>query len=261
MKKKNRVAALTMSLLSLLTLSGCFSLPPPIDPIPVREMRASSGSHERLVIVMPGRGDDLATLQEFGIAAAIQQSLPDADVLLVEATLSYYMDGKLVQRLQEQVIKPARERGYREIWIAGASMGGLGVLMYEHEYPNELAGLVLMAPYMGGGSLQREIRKAGGLASWDPGPRPAALDRENLMREEWRVVKSWLTDTQRAQRVWLICGQEDRLRSAAEIVATALPADHVLRPEGGHKWAVWSPAAAEAFAKAERGSGLAALSD
>jgi pimeloyl-ACP methyl ester carboxylesterase len=261
MKKNSGVAALTLCLLSLVGLGGCFSFPTPTDPIPVREVPAAAGSHDRLVVVMPGRGDDLATLEKSGIAAAVQQSLPDADVLLVEATLGYYMDGKLVQRMHEQVIKPARERGYREIWIAGASMGGMGVLLYEHAYPNELEGLVLMAPYMGSGSLQREIRKAGGLAAWDPGPKPAALNRDNVMREEWRVVKSWLTDTQRAQRVWLICGQEDRLRAAAEIVATALPADHVLRPEGGHKWTVWSPAATEAFAKAQRASGLAALSD
>src|SRR5688572_9089060 len=123
LKKNIGVAALALCLLSVLGLSGCFSFPPPTDPIPVREVRASSGSHERLVIVMPGRGDDLAMLEKSGIAAAVQQSLPDADVLLVEATIGYYMDGKLVQRMHEQVIKPARERGYREIWIAGASMG------------------------------------------------------------------------------------------------------------------------------------------
>jgi pimeloyl-ACP methyl ester carboxylesterase len=219
--------------------------------MPVREIRSSTGEHTRLVIVMPGRGDDLDMLAKSGIAASVQHSMPDADVLLVEATIAYYMDGKLVPRLHEQVVRPARERGYREIWLAGASMGGLGVLMYEHEYPGELSGLVLMAPYMGPASLQKEIRDAGGLAAWDPGPQPAALDRDNVSREQWRVVKSWLANESRARQVWLICGQEDRLRHAAEIVATALPADHVLRPEGGHRWTVWSPAAGEALARAQ----------
>lgn len=242
---------LALFLLSAL-LSGCFGFPPPVDPIPVREVRAGAGQHQRLVVVMPGRGDDLAMLEKSGIAAAIQQAMPDADVLLVEATLSYYMDGKLVQRLHDQVMKPARERGYREIWLTGASMGGLGVLMYEHDYPGELAGLVLMAPYMGPGSLQKEIRNAGGLANWDPGPKPPAMNRDNVSREQWRVVKSWLSDPQRQRSVWLICGSEDSLRFAADIVATALPADHSLRPEGGHRWVVWSPAAGEAFAKANR---------
>ena len=242
---------LALVLLSV-TLHGCFGFPPPVDPIPVREVRSMRGSHQRLVVVMPGRGDDLATLEKAGIASAIQQAMPDADVLLVEATLAYYMDGNLVRRLHDQVMAPARERGYKEIWLTGASMGGLGVLMYEHDYPGELAGLVLMAPYMGPGSLQKEIRNAGGLANWDPGPKPPAMNRDNVSREQWRVVKSWLTDPQRQRSVWLICGTKDSLRFAADIVATALPADHTLRPDGGHRWVVWSAAAGEAFAEANR---------
>lgn len=238
-------------------LSGCFGFPPPVDPMPVREIRSQQGPHKRLVVVMPGRGDDLAMLDKSGIATAIQQAMPDADVLLVEATISYYMDGKLVQRMHDQVIKPARERGYEEIWLTGASMGGMGTLMYEHDHPGELAGLVLMAPYMGPGSLQKEIRAAGGLAAWDPGPQPPALTRDNVAREQWRVVKSWLSDPQRRRSVWLICGSQDSLRFAADIVATSLPADHSLRPEGGHRWVVWSPAAGEAFAKANRATSVA----
>jgi hypothetical protein len=126
------------------------------------------------------------------------------------------------------------------------------VLMYEHDHPGELTGLILMAPYMGPASLQKEIHEAGGLASWDPGPKPVALNRDNLSREQWRVVKSWLTDTRRAQHVWLICGQDDRLRTAADLVATALPVGHALRPPGGHRWTVWSPAASAALATAEK---------
>jgi len=255
-----RFPTFVLTVLGAIALSGCFGFPPPTDPMPTREVRAVGGSHERLVIVLPGRGDDLGNLERSGIASSIQSALADADVLLVEATMAYYMDGKFIPRLHEQVIKPARERGYREIWLSGASMGGLGVLMYEHAYPGELAGLVLMAPYMGASSLQKEIKKAGGLRAWEPGPKPTELTYENVSREEWRVVKSWLTDKERAEKVWLICGQDDRLRAAAEIVATALPSDHVLRPAGGHKWTVWSPAAGEAFARAQKSVALSARS-
>lgn len=240
----------SLAALCTLALAGCLSLPPPAAPIPTKEVRAANGTHERLVVVLPGRGDDLERLEKSGIAGEIQQAVPGTDVLLVEATFPYYMEGRLVPRLHEEIISPARERGYREIWLAGASMGGLGVLMYEHEHPNALAGLLLMAPYMGPASLQKEIRAAGGLDKWDPGPRPPALTRDNVPREEWRVVHSWLTDTKRTNDVWLICGDEDRLRHAAEIVATALPDDQVLRPPGGHRWTVWSPAAAQALASA-----------
>jgi pimeloyl-ACP methyl ester carboxylesterase len=243
-----------------MALTGCLNLPDATQPIPTREVLAVAGPHQRLVVVLPGRGDDLAALEESRIAQEIQKSLPDTDVLLVEATMGYYMEGKLVPRLHTEVIAPAISQGYREIWLAGASMGGLGVLMYEHEYPGALAGLVLMAPYMGPSSLQKEIRNAGGLAAWDPGPKPPMLTRDNVAREEWRVVQSWLTDKERASDVWLICGDEDRLLAASDIVATALPADHSLRPEGGHRWTVWSPAAARALGEAINPSSASAAS-
>jgi pimeloyl-ACP methyl ester carboxylesterase len=233
-------------------LCGCLALPDPDQPIPTQRVPAQTDSPDRLVVVLPGRGDDLAMLNESRIAQEIQQVLPDTDVLLVEATMSYYMEGRLVPRLHTEVIAPALQRGYREIWLAGASMGGLGVLMYEHEHPNALTGLLLMAPYMGPTRLQKEIRAAGGLASWDPGPKPPTLTRDNVPREEWRVVKAWLTDKNRAKNVWLICGDEDRLVAAADIVATALPADHYFRPSGGHRWTVWSPAAGEVLGRAVR---------
>src|SRR5688500_8110884 len=190
--------------LGILTLAGCLSLPPASEPIPIKELRAPSGAHDRLVVVLPGRGDDLEMLENSGIASEIQRAVPGTDVLLVEATIGYYMEGRLVPRLHEEVILPARQRGYREIWLAGASMGGLGVLMYEHEHPSALTGLILMAPYMGRTSLQKEVRDAGGLASWNPGPRPPLLTQENVSREEWRVVKSWLETPRRTQDVWLI---------------------------------------------------------
>jgi|HigsolmetaAR202D_1030399.scaffolds.fasta_scaffold06586_6 pimeloyl-ACP methyl ester carboxylesterase len=238
-----RIAGVACTLL----LGACMSLPPTSESIPVREIRAPSGSSERVVVVLPGRGDDLAMLERSNIAQQIQEKLPDTDVLLVEATLAYYMEGRLVERLHDQVIAPARAR-YREVWLTGASMGGLGVMMYEHQHPGEVTGLVLMAPFMGPASLQREIRAAGGVASWDPGPRPSALTRENVAREVWRVVRSWIDNPQRARNVWLVCGQEDRLRAAAELVATALPAEQTLLPPGNHRWTVWAPAAAEALA-------------
>jgi pimeloyl-ACP methyl ester carboxylesterase len=245
------INASPLLLILAFALSGCFLLPPTQDPVPTREVRAASGAHDRLVVVLPGRGDDLDSLEKFGIAQAVQEAMPDADVLLVEATLSYYFDGKLVQRLHEQVIEPARARGYREIWLSGASMGGLGTLMYEHDHPGAVDGLVLMAPFMGSSSIQKEIRAAGGLASWDPGPAPVALSHENLMRGQWRVVKSWLANPTRAQNVWLICGEDDRLLPASELIATALPPQHTLTRPGGHKWIVWAPAAREALSAAQ----------
>ena len=203
----------------------------------------------RTVIVLPGRADNLDGLRAAGIAEAIQAGDPHAEVILAGATIEYYMDGGLVRRLHDQIIAPARARGAQEIWLAGASLGGMGALIYEHEHPGELDGLLLLAPYLGEKDLIKEIADAGGPLHWDPGPVPAELTRDNVPREEWRVNKSWGTRPELARRVWLVCGDEDRFITAARLVAPLLPADHFLERSGGHAWIVWNPGAREVFAR------------
>jgi hypothetical protein len=230
-------------------LSGCMFFAKPQARVPTEIFPATvPGPAKRLVIVLPGQGDDIAKLKEFGIAKAIQRSLPDAEVALVELTMTYYMEGRATERLHEEVIQPAKQRGIREIYLAGASMGGMGALMYERDFPNQLTGLVLMAPYMGGGSLIKEI-KAAGLPNWQAGPVPAQLSRSTVPREEWRLAQSWLTARERPKSVWLICGQRDQFHEAAQMLSQVLPADHYLAPDGGHAWKVWVPAAEEVFAR------------
>ena len=236
-------------LVCVLAAGACAFLQRPQALVPTQSFAATVGDHRRLVIVLPGRGDDLADIERSGIAPVIQHSMPDADVVFAEFTLAYYMEGRIVQRLHEQFVQPARQRGYQEIYFAAASMGGMGALLYEREYPGAVTGLILMAPYLGEPALVQEIRAAGGLAHWRPGPVPAELTRDNVPREEWRAAQAWLADTARARHVWLVCGEVDGFRGAAGLLATLLPADHFITPAGGHAWTVWVSGAREAFAR------------
>jgi len=191
------------------------------------------------VIVLPGLGEDMADLQRSGVAAAIQRGMPDADVTYALASLRYYLDGGMPRRVHEQVVVPAKAKGYRDIWLLGASMGGGGVTMYEREYPGEMAGLVLLAPFMGSQQLLEEIRAAGGLANWNPGPVPAEVTGLNIAREQWRLVQGWSREPPRNRNVWLVCGTKDSLLPASELIAQALPADHFFKNQGIHDWIAW----------------------
>jgi len=237
-------------LLVSILLVGCATLRRPTGPIAVRPVPAPQQLAERpLVVVLPGRGDDLDDLAASGIAAAVQRAWPQADVLLAGATLGYYLDGDVAARLRTDVIEPARRQGYQEIWLAGASMGGMGALLYERAYPHDVTGLVLMAPFMGKPSLVREVAVAGGPATWDPGPMPAAVDPDNYQREMWRLVKDWGVHPQEAARVWLICGEDDRFIDAARLMAPMLAKGHYLETAGGHDWPVWDAGAEQVFAR------------
>ena len=232
----------------LLLLGGCLSAGQARAPIPQQLLAAPAESGERvLVVVLPGRGDDLEGLVASGIAQAIQGAWPEADVLLAAVSLPYYFDGRMPERLHAEVIAPARARGYAAVYLAGASMGGMGTLLYERSRPGELDGLVLLAPYLGDRGLLREIGESG-LAAWQPGPVPEAINAGNYQREVWRNLQSWTVDD-RGRQAWLAYGVDDRLAAAVPTLAPALPADQVLARPGGHAWKVWTPAAAEVFTR------------
>ncbi len=233
----------------VLLLAGCYQrgdagvpIPHALVPAPVKATR--------LVVVLPGRGDDLAAMQRTGMAPAIQAAWPDADVILTGLALDYYDQGRAPQRLREEIVAPARRHGYREVWLAGASMGGMGTVMYDQAYPGEMDGLILLAPYMGEEPLLREIQAAGGLHAWAPGA-PAAISRENFQRELWRHVRSWLGDGELKPEIWLAYGDRDRLKAVMPLLAPAMEPDQVLVRQGGHDWKVWSSVTGEILARIE----------
>lgn len=221
----------------------------PTGPIPVKAILApQQGADPPLVIVLPGRGDDLADLEQVGIAEALQRAWPKADVLLAGATPGYYMEGDIALRLHDEIVAPAHQH-YREIWLAGASMGGMGALLYERSYPHDVTGLVLLAPYMGDPKLIEQVAAAGGPAIWDPGPSPAQIGLDNYQRELWRLVKSWGGSSREGGRIWLVCGADDRFIEPAKMIASQLPDGHFIQRPGGHDWPIWDAGAAQVFAQ------------
>ena len=246
-----RVFSWSGLLLVLGMLLGCYPKGDPSKPIPITLLAAPQPA-QRLVVVLPGRGDDLDGLRRSGIASAVQSAWPDADVVLTGLALGYYLQGEAIQRLQREVIAPARARGYREVWLLGASLGGMGALMYDRSYPGELDGIVLLAPYLGEKPLLEEIAAAGGVAQWQPGPVPAAVDNDNFEQELWRHLRGWASEPAKANDVWLAYGDRDKLREAMPLLAPLLRPHHVFVRAGGHAWNVWSPAAREMLLAADR---------
>ena len=112
--------------------------------VPQRLARGAQPA-QRLVVVLPGRADDLDALERSGVVADPQRAWPDADVVLAELRLGDYRAGDAMQRLHDTVVA-RRQRGYRQLWFVGASLGGMGSALYDRTYPGELDGIVLLAP-------------------------------------------------------------------------------------------------------------------
>jgi pimeloyl-ACP methyl ester carboxylesterase len=232
------------------TLPGCYTIGNSSVPIGTVSVPAVRPSSERtLIVVLPGLGDDANDLKNRGVAEAIHEAWPEADVLLASATLAYYRDGRLVSRLHEEIVEPARHQAYRRLWLAGASLGGLGALLYEREHPGEVAGIVLLAPFLGSAGLLEEIRAAGGPRSWDPGPLPTEVNADNYQRQVWKMVKGWAARPELTRRIWLSSGTSDERIEDARLLAQELPRAHFLELPGGHNWTFGIRAMREIFSR------------
>ena len=240
-------------LLGASMLGGCFTFGDARQPIAMQLVPApAQGAPTAAVVVLPGFGVDAADMRAHGIDAAVQKSWPHADVLLTDATFAYYPSGKLVGRLETDVMGPVEAR-YKQVYLVGASMGGMGALLYERAHPGQTAGLLLFAPFLGDGEMLDEIRKVGGVKQWNPGPVPAEVNGDNYQHEIWRTIKSWSEDPARAQRIWLVCGEDDHLLEAVRLAAQALPASHFVEVKGGHSWKAWAASAQQVLAQIRNG--------
>lgn len=228
-------------LLCVPVLSGCFRIGDPSKPIPTVFVNSSTNPR-RLVVVLPGRADDVIDLQKSGIAQAVQSAWPDADVVLTGLALGYYLQGRAERRLHDEVMLPARRRGYAQVWLVGASLGGMGALMYDRAYPSDVDGMVLLAPYLGNSRILSQIAAAGGISRWRSPPRAQAITADNFQQQLWRHLQSWSRRPEAARNVWVVYGDRDRMREAMPLIAPLLPPGHVILREGGHDWALWSPA-------------------
>lgn len=221
-------------------LGGCAAGGDVTRPIPTQLIHAPQPAH-RVVVMLPGRGDDLGGLQKQKVAALIQQTWPDADVILTGLTMPWYRAGLATTRLHDEVIAPLQAHGDRQVWLAGISLGGLGALLYDEAYPGQVHGMLLLSPYLGDATIPREIRAAGGLSMWQPGP-VQPIGPATFQRELWRYLKHWSTDPARTQTVWLAYGASERFREAIELVSPSLPVDHAFMLPGHHNWTLWKPA-------------------
>jgi pimeloyl-ACP methyl ester carboxylesterase len=241
-----------LSLLSLLLLAGCA----PATTVPIGTTsfhRSEKAARRSLLVFLPGRGDTVSSYEKEGFPQLLSQCEGSVDALGVEAHFGYYRDQSLLRRLREDVILPAKAEGYSDIWLVGISMGGLGALFYDSAYPGEVSGLFLLAPYLGDGTLLKEISAAGGLAHWQPtGLGGAALDRAI-----WQQAKGYSEGAKSTRRVFLGFGESDRFAESNRLFAKQLPAAQVFTTPGGHDWPTWKKLWPKLFAVSPlRGSGV-----
>ncbi len=195
----------------------------------------NGGQNRVLLIMLPGVGIEAAEFAQHGMVAAVHTLGLAVDIVAVHPDLELYLDGDIAAALHRAIVEPALTQGYTRIWLLGISLGGMGALLYASAHAEQIAGLVLLAPFLGTRGTVAEVAAAGGLAAWSPAG-SIATDQEQRML-------LWLRDFLRRRpaspALYLGYGSADRFAPGHRILAELLPDVDVVTAEGGHDWDTW----------------------
>jgi pimeloyl-ACP methyl ester carboxylesterase len=185
------------------------------------------------IALLPGAYEGPQDFQRAGFAQAVRRRGLKLDLALVHPDPQHLADRSILERLRREVVQPARAAGCQSVWLAGISLGGFMALAYAMEFPGDVDGICLLAPYLGNRIIGGEIARAGGLAAWQPGP----IGADDEERRIWQFIRN-LRHTPLA--VYLGYGRADRFADTLTLMVETLPAASVDVVEGGHDWAAWT---------------------
>jgi len=210
-------------LLLLVLIAGCVSMDSS-RPL-VTDKQLAEETAPVLVIFLPGIRGSAEDFRRRGFFDDVDDRELPWDLVAVGLGPGHYRAGIMQQALREEVIEPALADGYREIWLVGVSLGGLGALRYAQEQPEHVAGVIVIAPFLGWPADLKAV---------------AAGDQP----EEAHIAALWNglekgSPGRQGPPLYLLRGEDDRLREGHRMLADKLPADHVLTSDGGHRWSVW----------------------
>jgi len=183
------------------------------------------------VLMLPAAYAAPADFVQHGFVRAVRERSLEVDLVFAGFQLQEVSDRSLFGRLREEVLLPARALGCA-VWMGGISLGGYLALDYAERYPRELAGLCLLAPYLGSHLVTSEIERANGLESW----RPEQFPEDDDERRVWRFIRTLRAGS---LPVHLGLGREDRFGRRHSLMAVALAPESVDVVPGGHDWPTW----------------------
>lgn len=212
-------------------LSGCYYLQNPSIPMenfsyPSKNGINKNNSNRILMVLLPGIGDGAEKFYQHGVVAMIQRQHPDMDVIAVNAHFKYYQARTIIERLRTDIIKPARDAGYDEIYLGGISLGGFGSLLYLKQHPKDIAKVFIMAPYLGEEPDYQYLLD-------NPSTTPLTPTEASI----WPWLTNLSNDTKR--KIYLAYGTEDKFVKPNSLLANYISPEQTVVQHGKHNWKTW----------------------
>src|SRR5258708_29864084 len=103
----------------------------------------------RLLVMLPAAKARPEDFVERGFVDAVRARRLLLDVAVPHLHADLYLEGDIAERLETDVMQSMRAKGYADIWLAGISLGGMASVAYACRYATRIAGVRLLAPFLG----------------------------------------------------------------------------------------------------------------
>lgn len=226
-----------LAIISTFFISACFGSGK--KPLEILTYVTEPQPQKNLIVFIRGLGGTLRCpvnvhrcFRVEGFVDAVQSRHLPYDMVAPNAHPGYYQERSLVERLRDDVILPAKASGYDKVWIVGVSMGGLGALLYLKVHPEDIAGVVVLGPYLGNKEILDEIVAAGGVRHWEPGDYDPD---EQWQRMLWDWLKHYPNRDPECAPIIMGLATEDLYYKGHQLLAATLPPDRVIETGGKHR--------------------------
>jgi hypothetical protein len=227
---KNLVWVITIACIVFL-FSGCSSY----TDKPELSFRNFVGPDRVLVLLLPTISGKGLGYETHGFIEAVRVKGFKADLKILDVNPIIYLKGRIIEVLKKELVDPAKASGYKKILLVGISLGGRGALLYVTQSSEDIDGVVVLAPFIGGSFITDAIEKAGGLQRWENCP----LYEWDYACDMWKLLKDYLSDPEKQGKVILGYGTEDGFANSNRLLSEQLPPENVFTVPGGHDWVTW----------------------
>ncbi len=221
-----------------LALSACAFNGNSHEPLTIQKISADKPT-KNLLVMFPGINSPGTDFIDHGFVDLFREHYKNTDILLVDTRLAYITAGNIAYRINNEIIHPAKKLGYNNIWLLGISLGGLSVLEFDKHYPNQVKGIVLIAPYLGSFKAIKALATTSNLQQkqqWADANR----DNTNKTIQLWRhILKISRPSAKQSVQLLLAYGKNDRYNKSHQLLASLLTNKHVTTIDGSHGWITW----------------------
>jgi len=194
----------------------------------------NTATADTLLVMLPCAYAKPKDFIEHGFVAAARAHRILVDILMVELPILQYTNGQAADYLKNNIIQPAHEQGYSRVWMIGISLGGYGAVLYSQKYGKQIAGIFLIAPFLGNRSMIAEIKKMG-RATWQ------AMYQRGIDTDKdlWFWMHNYNNSQIQQSPLYLAYGLQDKFSSSHQLLGSILSPEYVYTMEGGHDWPTW----------------------